>query len=145
MSTMKCGLQLRQAVSTKEFPFHSLQRSGDSYRPDALSALPRCPLPTGAPPPAAAIQALATKGSHLQSSQENCPWLMGPFSSRDAFRGCPEIGRILRWSLMTHAPPLQCGKDKQGHRSLPWLCYILWQWWRDYADAKKVSNQLNVS
>ena len=44
---MERGLQLRQVVSTKEFPFHPLQRSGDSHTeqmpsvpsPDALYPL----------------------------------------------------------------------------------------------------------
>lgn len=47
MSTMERGLQLRQVVSTKEFPFHPLQTSGDSHTeqmpsvpcPDALNLL----------------------------------------------------------------------------------------------------------
>ena len=96
--------------------FHSIH-----YRRQEISIQSRCPQCPAQMPSICwctpSCSCYTGIGLHLQSSWEDCPWLMGPSSSRDAFRGCPGIGRILRWPPMTHAPPLQCGKDKQdtGH------------------------------
>lgn len=50
------GVSIPSTTEVRRFP----------YRADALSALPRCPLSIGAPPPAAAIQALNSTYSFLR-------------------------------------------------------------------------------